>query len=234
MRLRPASDHAHHATLAAVPDRIPGRGCRLVGLGRPWHPVRIRCHPSPAGHLGCPPGEHGYHAADRSGGHGAYALGAWLTPGTPERARQFARNSAIGALVLGMLGLVVYHLLAASHAVRALWPVVALVSCLPVIVLGSGAALTHLLQEPAAESGLAPEPAPVSALAGTPVQAAEPAPEPAPAKPAPKRAKPAPGRAKASTSRATCYRTPYLNIQRLNYLWTIRHSSARIAGNLIT
>jgi len=25
-----------------------------------------------------------------------------------------------------------------------------------------------------------------------------------------------------------------LNIQRLNYLWTIRHSSARIAGNLIS
>jgi hypothetical protein len=25
-----------------------------------------------------------------------------------------------------------------------------------------------------------------------------------------------------------------LNIQRLNYLWTIRHSSAKIAGNLIT
>jgi hypothetical protein len=31
-----------------------------------------------------------------------------------------------------------------------------------------------------------------------------------------------------------CYRPHYLNIQRLNYLWTIRHSSARIAGNLIT
>ena len=29
---------------------------------------------------------------------------AWLTAGTPERARKFARNSAIGALVLGMLG----------------------------------------------------------------------------------------------------------------------------------
>ncbi len=28
--------------------------------------------------------------------------------------------------------------------------------------------------------------------------------------------------------------TRYLNIQRLNYLWTIRHSSARMAGNLIT
>ena len=31
----------------------------------------------------------------------------------------------------------------------------------------------------------------------------------------------------------SCYRPRYLNIQRLNYLWTIRHSSARIAG-LIT
>jgi hypothetical protein len=31
-----------------------------------------------------------------------------------------------------------------------------------------------------------------------------------------------------------CYRPRYLNIQRLNYLCTIRHSSARIAGNLIT
>jgi len=31
-----------------------------------------------------------------------------------------------------------------------------------------------------------------------------------------------------------CYRPRYLNIQRLNYLWTIRHGSARIAGNLIT
>ena len=33
---------------------------------------------------------------------------------------------------------------------------------------------------------------------------------------------------------AECYHPRYLNIQRLNYLWTIRHSSARIAGNLIT
>jgi hypothetical protein len=32
---------------------------------------------------------------------------------------------------------------------------------------------------------------------------------------------------------ARCYRSRYLNIQRLNNLWTIRHSSARIAGNLI-
>ena len=31
-----------------------------------------------------------------------------------------------------------------------------------------------------------------------------------------------------------CYRPRYLNIQRLNYLWTFRHSPARIADNLIT
>ncbi len=37
-----------------------------------------------------------------------------------------------------------------------------------------------------------------------------------------------------STGLAGCYRPRYLNIQRLNYLWTIRHSSARIASNLIT
>ena len=79
--------------------------------------------------------------------YGAYALGAWLTPGTPERARSFARRSAVGALALGMLGQVVYHLLAAAGAVRAPWPVVVLVSCLPVVTLGFGAALTHLLRE---------------------------------------------------------------------------------------
>jgi hypothetical protein len=30
------------------------------------------------------------------------------------------------------------------------------------------------------------------------------------------------------------YRPRYLTIQRLNYLWAIRHSSARIADNVIT
>ena len=79
--------------------------------------------------------------------YGAYALGAWLTPGTPERARTFARRSALGALALGVLGQVIYHLLNAAHATRAPWPVVVLVSCLPVATLGFGAALTHLLRE---------------------------------------------------------------------------------------
>jgi hypothetical protein len=78
--------------------------------------------------------------------YGAYALRAWLTPGVPERAQAFARKSAIGALALGMCGQVIYHLLAAVHAVRAAWPVVVLVSCIPVVTLGFGAALTHLLR----------------------------------------------------------------------------------------
>jgi hypothetical protein len=91
--------------------------------------------------------------------YGAYALGAWLTPATPERARAFARRSAVGALALGMLGQVVYHLLAAAGATRAPWPVVVLVSCLPVVTLGFGAALTHLLHTPADAVATPPVPA---------------------------------------------------------------------------
>jgi hypothetical protein len=83
--------------------------------------------------------------------YGAYALGAWLTSGAPDVARRFARRSALGALGLGMAGQVIYHLLAAAHALRAPWPVVVLVSCLPVLTLGFGAALTHLLRTGTAE-----------------------------------------------------------------------------------
>ena len=94
--------------------------------------------------------------------YGAYALRAWLTPGSSELARRFARWSAIGSLALGMLGQVVYHLLSAAHASRAPWPVVVLVSCLPVITLGFGAALTHLLHGTAADD--VPEPVSVPVL----------------------------------------------------------------------
>ena len=87
--------------------------------------------------------------------YGAYALGAWLTPGASPAARKFARRSALGSLALGMAGQVIYHLLAAAGAHRAPWPVVVLVSCLPVITLGFGAGLTHLLRaaHPAADPG---------------------------------------------------------------------------------
>jgi HTH domain len=98
--------------------------------------------------------------------YGAYALGAWLTPGTDEKARRFARRSALGALALGMAGQVIYHLLAATHASHAPWPVVVLVSCLPVLTLGMGAALTHLLRtEPMADASADPDTAPYTAPA---------------------------------------------------------------------
>jgi hypothetical protein len=84
--------------------------------------------------------------------YGAYALAAWLHPRTPDTARKFAKRSALGALALGMLGQVVYHLLSAAHATRAPWPVVVLVSCLPVLVLGMGTGLAHLLREPALDA----------------------------------------------------------------------------------
>ncbi|MGH3287274.1 MAG: hypothetical protein ACRDPD_21740 [Streptosporangiaceae bacterium] len=84
--------------------------------------------------------------------YGAYALRAWLTSAAPARAQDFARISAIGALALGMCGQVIYHLLSAVHATRAPWPVVVLVSCIPVATLGMAAALTHMLgDDPAGE-----------------------------------------------------------------------------------
>ena len=123
--------------------------------------------------------------------YGAYALGAWLTPGTPARVRAFARRSAIGALALGMGGQVIYHLLAAAHAARAPWPVVVLVSCLPVVTLGFGAALTHLLRaDPGDDLQTAADVTPEDAGAvehGAPALPAVPVPDPAvtPGAPAP-------------------------------------------------
>jgi hypothetical protein len=93
--------------------------------------------------------------------YGAYAMAAWLHPGTPARVRRFARNSALGSLALGMAGQVAYHLLSAWHATAAPWPVVTLVSCLPVLTLGFGGALTHLLRNGHTPTAIAVEPVPL-------------------------------------------------------------------------
>ena len=76
--------------------------------------------------------------------YGAYALSTALSANVPARARTFAKRSAIGALVLGMAGQVIYHLLSAAHELHAPWPVIVLVACLPVVVLGFAATLAHL------------------------------------------------------------------------------------------
>ena len=77
--------------------------------------------------------------------YGAYALYAWLGGETGPRARDFAQKSAIGALILGCLGQVAFHVLAARHDTRAPGLVVVLVACLPVVTLSFAAALTHLM-----------------------------------------------------------------------------------------
>jgi hypothetical protein len=79
--------------------------------------------------------------------YAAYALRAWLSASAvvSVRTRRFGRWSAIASLVLGMAGQVAYHLLVQAHVARAPWPVTTAVSCLPVLVLGMGAALAHLL-----------------------------------------------------------------------------------------
>lgn len=83
--------------------------------------------------------------------YAAYALGAWLRKGLPSRARKFAKRSGITSLVVGTLGQVAYHLLAAAHQTVAPWEITMLVSALPVIVLGMAAALMHLAHDEDAE-----------------------------------------------------------------------------------
>jgi hypothetical protein len=80
--------------------------------------------------------------------YAAYALRAWLSASeaVSDRTRRFARWSAIGSLLLGMAGQVAYHLLAQAGAAHAPWGITTAVSCLPVLVLGMGAALAHLLR----------------------------------------------------------------------------------------
>ncbi|GAA3603571.1 hypothetical protein GCM10022223_19020 [Kineosporia mesophila] len=79
--------------------------------------------------------------------YAAYAMWVWLGMDVGRRARTFARWSAIGSLALGAGGQVAYHLMAAAGMTKAPWPIVALVACLPVIVLGMGAALAHLVHD---------------------------------------------------------------------------------------
>jgi hypothetical protein len=79
--------------------------------------------------------------------YAAYAMSVWLAPAAAQvsdTGRRFACWSSIAALGLGVFGQATYHLLVTSGATRAPGPVVIFVSCLPVLVLGAGAALAHL------------------------------------------------------------------------------------------
>jgi hypothetical protein len=100
--------------------------------------------------------------------YAAYALRVWLQKGTPrsDTARTFAMWSAIGSLFLGAAGQVAYHLMDEAGMTTAPWQITTFVSCLPVVVLGCGAALAHLChaarsQETAAEPPAATSRTPV-------------------------------------------------------------------------
>ncbi|MGW4848242.1 helix-turn-helix domain-containing protein [Nocardia brasiliensis] len=108
--------------------------------------------------------------------YASYALHVWLnghirTPGT----RAYAKWSALGALVLGGVGQVAYHLMRAAHWSVAPWPVVVLVACVPPAVLGMGATLAHMIsRENDRTETVVPEP--VSAAAPLTVPATAPVP----------------------------------------------------------
>lgn len=87
--------------------------------------------------------------------YGAYALYVWLGCRASQATRDFARKSAIGALALGCLGQIAFHLLDAAHWTEAPWPVVVLVACLPVATLTLAAALVHLTRADARAAELA-------------------------------------------------------------------------------
>jgi hypothetical protein len=84
--------------------------------------------------------------------YAAYALRAWLASedAVSPRTRRFAKWSAICSFLLGMAGQVASHLLADAGAARAPWAITTIVSCLPVLVLGMGTALAHMLRADAA------------------------------------------------------------------------------------
>jgi hypothetical protein len=92
--------------------------------------------------------------------YAAYALYVWLSGRAATTAARFAKWSAIGSLLLGAAGQTTYHLMSAAKVTHAPWQITAVVSCLPVAVLGMGAALAHLVREDT------PAPVPSSPSAG--------------------------------------------------------------------
>jgi hypothetical protein len=77
--------------------------------------------------------------------YAAYALWVWLSGRVAGDARRFAKWSAIGSLAIGGAGQIAYHLMTAAGWTSAPWPITAVVACIPVAVLGMGAALAHLM-----------------------------------------------------------------------------------------
>ncbi len=78
--------------------------------------------------------------------YAGYALYIWLSGRTTRRARNFAMASALIALALGGGAQITYHLLTTPDTGTP-WQITTIVACLPVAVLGMGAALAHMVRE---------------------------------------------------------------------------------------
>lgn len=92
--------------------------------------------------------------------YSTWAIWVWLSGRAPERARRFAARSAVAGLVLGAGGQVAYHVMSSWGWSSAPWPVITAVACIPVAVLGLGAALAHLIRSGELEEA-EPDSAPV-------------------------------------------------------------------------
>ncbi|MBO0852272.1 MAG: hypothetical protein J2P18_00720 [Nocardia sp.] len=78
--------------------------------------------------------------------YASYALYVWLSGRVrTEHTRRFAMWSAFGSLALGAGGQIAYHLMESEHITMAPWWITTGVACLPVVVLGMGAALAHMI-----------------------------------------------------------------------------------------
>lgn len=78
--------------------------------------------------------------------YAAFAISAALTSApVAKQTRRFAWISSVCALGLGMGAQVAYHLLKNAGLTAAPWQITTFVSCLPVLVLGLGAVLAHML-----------------------------------------------------------------------------------------
>ena len=89
--------------------------------------------------------------------YGGCAMLVWLSAAPGPRSRSFAQWSALAAFGLSLLGQVAYHLMSAAGMTRAPAIVIVFVSCLPVVVVGFGAGLIHLVHADARTADAAAE-----------------------------------------------------------------------------
>lgn len=79
--------------------------------------------------------------------YAAFAMTIWLSTGIGQRLRDYARISALAAGGAGLVGQIGFHLMSAAGWQTAPWPIITLVSCVPVIVAMVAGGLLHLIRE---------------------------------------------------------------------------------------